>query len=62
MEQNSENKYYVPCLGCDGKVYSVSSSTHDVVSCDQCNLTGRQEVSKEQYDTFWNHFKREDFQ
>lgn len=61
MHKEEEQKYYVPCLGCDGKVYSVSSYDHDVVECNQCNLTGRQEVSKEQYDTFWKHFKEEDF-
>ena len=54
-------KEYVPCVGCDGKGAFVNSAGDDVINCEECSSTGRQEVSKEQAEEFWKHFKREDF-
>lgn len=54
-------EYYIPCLGCDGKVHWVNSLGTDVETCDQCNLEGRHKVTKEEYDKFWKHFSRDEF-
>lgn len=52
--------FYIPCMGCDGQFYT-QNYLGEIENCDQCNATGRQRVTKEEYDRFWRTFKKEDF-
>ncbi|UGO46187.1 hypothetical protein PQE74_gp104 [Bacillus phage vB_BanS_Chewbecca] len=52
--------YYIPCMGCDGQFYT-QNHLGEIENCDQCNASGRQKVTKEEYDKFWRHFSKDEF-
>ncbi|MDS7057131.1 hypothetical protein NXG04_07515 [Klebsiella pneumoniae] len=52
--------FYIPCMGCDGQFYQ-QNYLGEIEYCDQCGGSGRQQVTKEEYDRFWRTFSKDDF-